>query len=152
MDENGNLVDIDGNPATGTTIDWWMDKDMVPNLPDGASGISKVRWESIYDKTEANNHFPGHTNYIFTLNQDLRIKETATGYGSQNYLPTYMTSRKTSGPGRDFDTWTTDVSSLDPESADFGYSSYYADRNILVPSSHSIQKQTDPKGLKVIRG
>lgn len=52
MKADGSLVDENG-AATSGTVDWYEDFTMVPNAPDGTSGVTKIRFEYIYDKAYA---------------------------------------------------------------------------------------------------
>ena len=146
-----NIMDASGTQsAPGNPVDWYEDSTMVPG---GNAGVTKIRWESFYEKAENLALYPDHAQYSMTTNYLVRILPTAVGYGSSNYAPNFISERYNTGPGTDFVPWIVDnVASLDPEDIAFSLSFSNADRMLLEPSSHSILKRTEPEGLKVVRG
>ncbi len=159
LDAGGNLVDEDGNATTGTP-DWYEDYAMVPLAVDGTSGVTKIRFEYIYDKEFADAQYAlfGGQGHQYTYNSiiyDLKVRDDATGYGAKLYMPNYADARRSDSA--DNETWlawqdnATDAVQ-DPTNVSFGYNIYSADRNILVPSGIAVGKKTVPEGLKVVRG
>ncbi len=162
-DGHVNIMDKDGVESNELhPVDWYEDPDMVPG---GRAEITKLRQEVYYDKTAALAQDVTHKNWNISTNYLLKVKTTATGYENadgNDYIPNYMSTRRDGGDGvwdtanylngTDADGWTTNVASDDPMDLGFGYHIYRADRVQLVPSGHSIEKYTDPRGLKVVRG
>ena len=161
-DVNGDtFYVIDGiDQATGLATteanDWVTDPTA---LAGGMAGVSKIRMETTIDKAYVDANDPSNNYLGFASNHLLKIKLDATGYANPDgntYLTNLSTSRTHSGDGN-WDNWVDNSGSsygisIDPNNASFGYEFYYADRVILVPSSMSIQKHTEPRGIKVVRG
>ncbi|MGB1255423.1 MAG: SdrD B-like domain-containing protein, partial [Thiolinea sp.] len=161
-DVNGDgfyVIDgIDQASSTATTEpnDWVTDP---ASLPGGAASVSKIRMETTLSKSAMAEIDPTSTKQGFTSNHLLKIKEDAVGYPNadgKTYLTNMSTSRIHSGDGV-WDPWYDTTSgtyevSIDSNDAGFGYEFYYADRVILVSSSMTIAKYTEPRGLKVVRG
>lgn len=152
---------IDGiDQATGLATtepnDWVTDP---AALTGGIASVAKIRMETTIDKAYVNTIDPSNNYLGFTSNHLLKIKLDATGYPNPDgntYLPNFSTSRIHPGDNN----WTDWIDnstgsyavSIDPANAGFSYEYYYADRVILVPSSMSIEKYTEPRGVKVVRG
>ncbi len=147
---------LDGiNQVTGladSPNDWVTD----PALLGGAANVSKLRMETRIDKSRMTAIDPANTRLGFSSNHLLKIKPTATGYTNTAtgliHLPNYITRRLEDGKGN-WGTWIdTSEISVDPNEAGFSLHDRRADRIILVPSSISVEKYTEPRGIKVVRG
>jgi uncharacterized repeat protein (TIGR01451 family) len=142
--------------ATAQPNDWVTDPAL---LSGGMSSVAKVRMETTIDKAYVDAHDPSNSYLGFTSNHLLKIKLDATGYPNPDgntYLANFSTGRIHPGDGN-WTNWADNATgsyavSIDPNNAGFGYEFYYADRVILVPSSISVAKRTEPRGIKVVRG
>lgn len=157
----GNILYADGTQThPGNPIDWYEDFSLVPDAADGTSGVSKIRLEYAYDREYVTNEheaFGGvnHTRTVIGQIYDLRVRNDATGYGWNNYMPIFSDVRySTLWDNSSFWSWIDNSSDdvHDPDSLSFGYNSASADRNVLVDSDISLEKKTLPAGLKVVRG
>lgn len=133
--------------------DWVTD----PTLLGGAAKVSKLRMQGVINKEFLLNLDPTSTRIAFVTNHLLKIKPTATGYTNTTtgvtYLPNFMTARVDSGPNGSWSAWkNVSAASIDPNHVSFSFADYDADRVILVPSSIALEKYTEPRGLKVVRG
>jgi len=116
MDASGALVD-EGGVATTGVVDWYEDYDLIPAVDGGKEAVTKIRMDWLHD-TALVSRVPFFEVYPRTwarTSWDLKVKETATGYGADRYLPNYsMRSGHDGDPGdglEDFGNDTTDVSS-----------------------------------------
>ena len=149
-------IDIATGLPSALPNDWVTDPSLLDN---GNADVAKIRVTNTLDTDVVHAVEPAADRTIWTINFLVRIKDDATGYTNSTsgitYLPNFSTSRKHSGDGN-WEAWAThdggtyDVS-VDPEDADFSYEFVYADRVILIPSSISLQKYTEPRGLKVVK-
>ncbi len=128
--------------------DWVTD----PANLGGNANVSKIRQSLVYDQGAMNAQDPTVEQWGVFVNHLVKIKDTATGYGPNQYLPVFMTSRAAGANGV-FSAWNaTSTTSVDPDNIGFSSTWGYADRTILVPSAHAISKYTEPRGIKVVRG
>ncbi|MEB8433490.1 carboxypeptidase regulatory-like domain-containing protein [Cocleimonas sp. KMM 6892] len=157
QNEDGSLVDENGDAATGTIIDWWRNADDVPPLAGGAGAdenVTRVRQNSIYDAALATAQDSTHKNFAVTVNHLITAKLiTASPYGTNNRLPNFASYNRQEADGT-YTGWThVGANTVDPSAdATFAIQSGTVDRMTLVPSSHSIEKYTEPRGIKVVRG
>lgn len=133
--------------------DWVTD----PALLGGADKVSKLRMQGVINKEFLLSLDPTSTRIAFVTNHLLKIKPTATGYTNTTtdvtYLPNFMTARIDSGPNGSWAAWKNiSAVSIDPNHVGFSFADYDADRVILVPSSLALEKYTEPRGIKVVRG
>jgi len=155
---DGSLVDENGDPATGTDIDWWANADDVPvtgNTGAGAAAnVTRVRQASIYDAALANAQDPSHERFAVAVNHLITAKLIAASpYGTNNRLPNFASWNRQEADGS-YRGWTHEPASAEDPLADatFSLQPGTVDRMTLVPSSHSIAKRTEPSGIKVVRG
>lgn len=152
---DGKFV-LDGVNQTSQLADAPNDWVTNPTLLGGTSKVSKLRIQTILNKEYLLSLDPTTTRMAFITNHLLKIKPSAKGYTNSTtgvtYLPNYMAIRNDGFTG----TWGAwkDMSgiSIDPDNAGFSYAGYDADRVVLVPSSIALEKYTEPRGLKVVRG
>ncbi|MFI0400367.1 MAG: SdrD B-like domain-containing protein [Thiolinea sp.] len=135
-----------------TPNDWVTD----PTLLGGAAKVTKLRMQAVIDKAYLLSLDPTSTRIAFATNHLLKIKSTATGYTNATtgvtYLPNYMTSRLDNAPNPGWGAWKNiSAVSINPDDVGFSFSDREADRVILVPSSISLEKYTEPRGIKVVR-
>lgn len=144
-----NIVDENGNESNpGNPIDWYTNLDDVPG---GANAVTKLRQRGEYDADFANQLEPSHNSTRVAVNHLVTILPGA-GYGSNNYAPLFMSYRRFDSAGVGSQWFTDPTVSDDPNEIDFSFHQRYADRMTIVPSNHSIEKYTEPRGLKVVRG
>jgi len=150
-------VDMATGAATGLPNDWVTNPTLLPN---GNADVSKIRWEITLDLPTMVSTDPASDRVIYALNLLMKIKGTATGYANPDgntYLPNYSTSRIHSGDSN-WGSWRTHDAagdnpvSIDPNDASFSFENFYADRVILVPSSIGLEKYTEPRGIKIVKG
>lgn len=133
--------------------DWVSD----PTLLGGAAKVTKLRMQTAIHKDLLLSLDPTSTRMAFATNHLLKIKPTATGYTNSTtgvtYLPNYVTQRYETTPNGSWSAWKNiSAVSVDPEHVGFSFADYDADRVILVPSSIALEKYTEPRGLKIVRG
>jgi len=153
---DGSLVDENGDPTVGT-VDWWVNADDVP--PFGGAGgaaanVTRVRQDSIYDAAFANAQDPTHERFAIAVNHLITAKLIpASPYGTNNRLPNFASWKRQEATG-EFTTWQhVGENTEDPDAdATFAIQSGTVDRMTLISSSHSIEKYTEPRGIKVVRG
>ena len=152
---DGKFV-LDGVNQTSQLADAPNDWVTDPALIGGTAKVSKLRMQTVLNKSFLLSLDPTTTRMAFITNHLLKIKPSATGYTNSTtgvtYLPNYMAIRNDGSTG----TWGAwkDMSgiSIDPDNAGFSYAGYDADRVVIVPSSIALEKYTEPRGLKVVRG
>lgn len=155
VDGNGtpNIQLKDGTQTNpGNPVDWYEDYTAIPG---GPSAVTKVRMELKVDHEDILKEakIPAVRFVSVSGIFEMRILDTATGYGAKNYLPNYADARTTNVA--DSSVWLpwTDGgapnSVFDPAASDFSYNIFSADRNILVDSHADLRKETVPKGIKV---
>ena len=156
--EDGTLVDENGDPAGSTDIDWWVSADDVPvtgNTGAGAAAnVTRVRQNSIYDAALANAQDPTHERFAVAVNHLITAKIiTASPYGSNNRLPNFASWNRQEADGS-YIGWNHEGAGTEDPDADaiFAIDAGTVDRMTLIPASHSIEKYTEPRGIKVVRG
>jgi hypothetical protein len=156
QNEDGSLVDENGNTTTGV-IDWWRNADDVPPVGGGTGAdenVTRVRQNSIYDAAFATAQDSTHTKFAIAVNHLITAKLIPESpYGTNNRLPNFASYNRQDADGT-FTGWTHVSASITDPSADatFAIQPGTADRMTLIPSSHSIEKYTEPRGIKVVRG
>jgi len=151
MNTSGGLVDENGNSTSGA-IDWWEDHTMVPVATDGLSWITKVRQDTYIQPDYLWSLLSTANRWDIYSIHELMVRPWAIGYGTNNYLPNFLSWTHNYNNFPNFISWVHDSSdNLDPNDVSFSTAWSSSDRNILVPSNHSISKKTDPSGIKVIR-
>jgi len=82
---------------------------------------------------------------------DVRVKETATGYGSKEYISNYTTNREFAAVGTPSAWRDMSAYSIDPSNVSFSLDTYYHDRVTIQRSGIAVGKKTIPEGIKVVR-
>ncbi|WP_298608666.1 SdrD B-like domain-containing protein [uncultured Thiothrix sp.] len=155
VNSDGKFV-LDGVNQTSHLPDAPNDWVTDPALIGGVAKVSKLRMQTVLNKNFLLSLDPTTTRMAFITNHLLKIKPSAKGYTNSTtgvtYLPNYMAIRNDGSMG----TWGSwkDMSyiSIDPDNVGFSYAGYDADRVVLAPSSIALEKYTEPRGLKVVRG
>ncbi|MDB4512033.1 C25 family cysteine peptidase [Arenicella sp.] len=151
---NDGLVNIKpmgaAAPFPASPIDWYEDP---TEMPGGVGDTTRFRGELTYDEAAILPLNPAADRFVGSWELDLQVKLIANGYADRNMLPNWMVSRRTESIDTStYSAWGTETADVaDYDAVNFATTARYADRNILVPSGHSVEKYTDPRGIKVVR-
>ncbi len=137
-------------PFPASPIDWYEDP---TEMPGGVGATTRFRGEVVYDAAAIQALNPAHDLWAANWELDLQVKLIDNGYADRNMLPNWMVHRRTeSVDTTTFSAWDVETADVaDYDAVNFATTATHADRNILVPSGHSVEKYTDPRGIKVVR-
>jgi len=137
-------------PDPAAPVDWYEDE---ADIPGGVETTTRFRGEITYDSATVLAINPALDLWQANFELDLRVKSLANGYGDRNMLPNWKVSRRTSDfDATSFRPWEIDAQAVDDlDFVNFAVTPRFADRNVLVPNGHSIEKYTNPRGIKVVR-
>jgi hypothetical protein len=157
---NGNGSPLDQSTAQCLNSDTWYSD--ISSVPTGATSITKVRWvvsnwqkwtDNIIAKTS--NTFSQSPAFLY-MNYNLKVKQTATGYGVNKWLPSYTTAYTNVisdfGLGSDgngmYKYTALSTAQTDPTDPNFAIKAAFgsADRVVLVDNTMAIAKDTVPAG------